>query len=108
MSIENIAEKFFKEHPLNSEIIKFSAEQRFCAVAAAERDVAAELKSEILPDDAKQSIIDAVCEQALFLLLHPEYLSGDKSFEKSNLSPRAAVLLKSREDAAGPVSLVRG
>ena len=108
MSLVNNAEKFFENHPLNKEIMKFTARERSSAVAAAERDAAAELGLKNLPEDAEENIVNAVCEQAIFLLLHPEYLSGDKSFENSNLSPRAAVLLGSKTAVTVPLPLVRG
>ncbi|MBR7155306.1 MAG: hypothetical protein IKD22_00580, partial [Lentisphaeria bacterium] len=63
-------------------------------VTTAARDVAAALQLESLPETPGDNIISAVCEQAIYLLLNVQVLTGAApSGSESNLSPRAYGLL---------------
>lgn len=87
---------FFSEHPLNKCYLKFPAEQRGSAIVTAERDVAAALGKEALDDTSDSRVTAAVFEQAIFLLLNPEYLTGhscETLKEFSYLAPRAYALV---------------
>ena len=88
------ADEFFSGHPLQSRYLEFSAAERGAAVTTAARDVAAALQLESLPETPGDNIISAVCEQAIYLLLNVQVLTGAAlSGSESNLSPRAYGLL---------------
>ena len=112
------ADEFFSAHPLQSRYLEFSAAEREAAVTTAARDVAAALQLEVLPETPGDSIVAAVCEQAIYLLLNVQVLTGAAvAGTRGNLSPRSAALLgiageKSGGETAakrtGQLRLVRG
>ncbi len=84
------ADDFFATHLLKEDFSAFSAEKRLAAVQTAARDIAAMLNMETLPEPVTGVIRNAVFEQAAYLLLNPNILAGNTSFDDVNhISPRA-------------------
>lgn len=70
---------FFNNHPLKEKYFSFSESERAGCFAVAERDVtAAAARCLPLQSDETQRLFDAaVAEQTVFLMLNPEYLTGN-------------------------------
>lgn len=82
---------FFQNHPLQQQYFQFTAAERSGAAAVAGRDVAAALEYRDVPAEKQEFVTAAVAEQALFLLLNPEYLTGTAA---PPLNVRSQALLK--------------
>ena len=82
---------FFQNHPLQQQYFQFSAAARAGAAAVADRDVEAALEYRDIPEELAAAFTAAVAEQALFLLLNPEYLTGTAT---PPLGARPQALLK--------------
>ena len=78
-------------HPLKEQFFKYTADERAGAFAVAERDVHAALDNVTIRDEWREQFRAAVAEQALFLLLNPEYLAGEKN---EVMGKRAAHLIQ--------------
>ena len=77
ISIET-AEKYFNEHLLGEFFLESGSALSLAALRMAENDVRTRL--DVLPDEQESDYIAAVCEQAVFLLMHKDHLiPGDKN-----------------------------
>ncbi|MBR1952892.1 MAG: hypothetical protein IKC05_08230 [Lentisphaeria bacterium] len=74
ISIET-AEKYFNEHLLGEFFLESGSALSLAALRMAENDVRTRL--DILPDGQDADYIAAVCEQAVFLLMHKDHLISE-------------------------------
>lgn len=90
ISIET-AKEYFDAHLLGEFFRESGTESMTAAVKMAEHDVKTQL--EIFPEDSDADLIAAVCEQAVFLLMH-----------KDQLIPSARVLVSESIEGLGSCS----
>ena len=74
ISIET-AEKYFNEHLLGEFFLESGSALSHAALRMAENDVRTRLDT--LPEEQDADYIAAVCEQAVFLLMHKDHLISD-------------------------------
>ena len=72
----NAIDRFFESHPLKEHYFRFADSDRKGACAVAERDVCAAAGFMEIPQAHGDVFLAAVAEQAVFLLLNPENLTG--------------------------------
>ena len=78
MILIETAEKYFNEHLLGEFFLESGHALSCAALGMAENDIRTQL--DILPDEQDADYIAAVCEQAVFLLMHKDDLiSGAKN-----------------------------
>lgn len=75
MISETYLEKYFASHPLAEKFLSAESALRTAAFAAARRDILAVLGRE--PEEEQELAAAALCEQTVYILLHPEYLSDN-------------------------------
>ena len=70
------ADNFFRNHLLKEKYLSFTENERSSALSVAQTDVMTAFDTENIPGEYRQLLISAVAEQAILLLLNPEYLTG--------------------------------
>ena len=74
MILIETAQKYFNEHLLGEFFLESGSALSLAALRMAENDVRTRL--DVLPDEQESDYIAAVCEQAVFLLMHKDQLIG--------------------------------
>ena len=117
------ARKYFDEHLLGTFFLESGSQLTAAAIRMAEKDIRTQL--DVLPEESDADYVAAVCEQAVFLLMHKDELIpeakriasesieglGSRTYADSAVifAPRAEIFMESiRRRYASAINIKRG